>query len=103
MRLLAHENVPLAGRHAELGADDDLGPERLQHPPEAPLRLAVAVRGRGVEVVDALPDGLADGAGALLIVAVGFVLSVASRSKKAARSADARFCGYCLITVTSAP
>ena len=40
-------------RDADLGADDHVRPERLEDAAEVLLRLAVAVDGRGVEVVDA--------------------------------------------------
>src|SRR2546422_4017200 len=50
------------GAQTELRADVDGRPNRLQRGAEIPLRLAVAVRGRGVEVVDPQLDRTRDGA-----------------------------------------
>ena len=53
----------LAGRHADLGADDDVGRlQRLQDAAKVLFRFAVAVQHRGVEVVDAGGDRPRDGA-----------------------------------------
>ena len=46
----------------DLGADDDIGLQRLEHTAEIALGLAIAVERRGVEVVDAGLDGARRGA-----------------------------------------
>ena len=50
------------GRQPHLGADHDVGLERLQHAAEIALGLAVAVERRRVEIVDAGLDGARHGA-----------------------------------------
>ena len=52
----------MSAAQPELGAEDDIGLQRLQHAAEIALGLAVAVERRGVEVVDAGLDGARGGA-----------------------------------------